>query len=285
MPRNTNQQSLEIRRLLRGFGFKAKKGLGQHFLIDDTILGTIVSAAELKLEDNIIEVGPGLGILTVELARYAASVVAVEIDNKLASLLEQRLSHLSNVRIINADILKVNLQQILEGKVSYKVVANLPYYITSPILRYFIGASIKPTLMLVMVQKEVAESIAAVSGKMTAMSVGIQVFADPQIITYVPARSFYPQPKVDSAVVRLDMLAEPRFKSGNVDDFLEIVRCGFSSPRKQVHNSLAQGLQMESADVIALLKKAEIDPKCRPENLGIAEWERLYREIISLRKS
>ena len=280
MPRKTSQQSIEIRGLLSRFGLKAKKGLGQHFLIDHTILSTIVSAAEITLEDNILEIGPGLGILTVELARSAACVIAVEIDSKLTALLERRLSHLPNLRIINTDILKVNLSHILQDRVSYKVVANLPYYITSPILRYFIGAPVKPALMVVMVQKEVAESIVAKSGKMTAMAVSTQVYANPQIVTYVPAHSFYPQPKVDSAIVRIDMLPEPKFKSGNIDDFLDIVRCGFSSPRKQIRNSLAQGLQMKPAEASILLEKAAINPQHRPENLGIDEWERLYRAVI-----
>jgi len=284
VPGKTNQQSLEIRSLLRGSGLKAKKRLGQHFLIDNTVLSTVVSSAEITSDDNILEIGPGLGVLTVELAKYAASVIAVELDAQMASQLECRLSSLSNVRIINADILEVTLSQVLEGKSSYKVVANLPYYITSPILRYFIGAAIKPILLVVMMQKEVAESIVAISGKMTAMAVGVHVFAEPRIVTYVSSHCFYPQPKVDSAIVRIDMLPTPRIKLDNLDDFLEIVRCGFSAPRKQIHNSLAQGLRMEPVDVTSLLEKAAINPQDRPGKLSIDEWERLYKAIVISRK-
>ena len=138
--------------------------------------------------------------------------------------------------------------------------------------------------MVVMMQKEVADSIVAISGKMTAMAVGVHVFADPRIVTYVSSSCFYPQPKVDSAIVRIEILPEPRIKLDNLEDFLEIVRCGFSAPRKQIHNSLAQGLHMEPVDVTGLLKKAEINPQHRPEKLSIEDWERLYKVIIISRK-
>ena len=276
MPRKASSPSVQVKKLLRQSGVKAKKGLGQHFLIDEATLETIVVAAELSPEDIVIEVGPGLGILTIELARRAGKVIAVELDTKLASLLKRRLASLSNVSVINADILKVSPSQLLEGKNNYKVVANLPYYITSPILRYFVEASPKPLLMVVMVQKEVGEAIAASPGKMSLLAVSLQLYSKPKIVSYVPPQSFYPPPKVDSAIVRLDLLPEPAVKVADINGFFEVVRCGFSSPRKQLHNSLAHGLGVKPAEVALLLEKARIEPQRRAETLSLEEWARLY---------
>jgi len=277
--------SAQVKRLLRQSGLKARKSLGQHFLIDETVLKTIIEAAELSQEDTVIEVGPGPGIVTVELVRNAGSVIAVELDTRLASLLTRWLSSLANLRVINADILKVDLSQLLEGESSkYKVVANLPYYITSPVLRYFVEASPKPSLMVVMVQKEVGEAIVAGPGDMSLLAVSLQVYSKPKIISYVPAQSFYPEPKVDSVILRLDLLPEPAVKVPDMDGFFEVVRCGFSAPRKQLHNSLAHGLGIKPAEVALLLEKADIDPKRRAETLSLEEWAELYEVIKSENK-
>jgi 16S rRNA (adenine1518-N6/adenine1519-N6)-dimethyltransferase len=284
VPKKVISPSLAVKRSLRQSGIKAKKGLGQHFLVDQTVLETIVSAAELSKKDLIIEVGPGLGILTSELARRAGNVVAVELDAKLASELKQKLSSLSNVTIINADILEVDLSDLIGMEGPYKVVANIPYYITSPILHYFIEASPKPSLMVVMVQKEVGEAIVAEPGEMTVLAVSIQVYSKPRIISYVSSQSFYPPPKVDSAIVRFDMLPEPAVKLADIDNFVAFVRCGFRSPRKQLRNSLAQGLNMKPAEIIPILTEAKIEPQRRPETLNLAEWQRLYEVAIISRK-
>lgn len=285
MPDRKLVPSAQVKRLLRQSGLKARKSLGQHFLIDETVLKTIIEAAELSQEDTVIEVGPGPGIVTVELVRNAGSVIAVELDTRLASLLTRRLSSLANLRVINADILKVDLSQLLEGESSkYKVVANLPYYITSPVLRYFVEASPKPSLMVVMVQKEVGEAIVAGPGDMSLLAVSLQVYSKPKIISYVPAQSFYPEPKVDSVILRLDLLPEPAVKVPDMDGFFEVVRCGFSAPRKQLHNSLAHGLGIKPAEVALLLEKADIDPKRRAETLSLEEWAELYEVIKSENK-
>ena len=276
MPDKTLPPLDQVKRLLRQSGIKARKSLGQHFLIDETVLNTIVEAAELSPQDTVIEVGPGLGILTVELARRAGNVMAVELDIKLASLLKRRLGSLANLRVINADILKVNPSQLLEGKSNYKVVANLPYYITSPVLRYFVEASPKPSLMVMMVQKEVGEAIVARPGKMSLLAVSLQVYSEPRIISHVPSRCFYPQPKVDSVILRFDVLPEPAIKVADMDKFFEVVKCGFSSPRKQLHNSLAHGWGVKSTEVALLLEKANIDTKRRAETLSLEEWAKLY---------
>ena len=280
MPDKTPTFSAQVKNLLRQSGLKARKSLGQHFLIDAAILNTIIEAAELSPKDTVIEVGPGLGILTSELARHGGNIIAVELDNRLASLLQRRLASLSNLRVINADILKVKPSQLLGGKTNYKVVANLPYYITSPILRYFVEASPKPSLMVTMVQKEVGQAIVAGPGKMSLLAVSIQVYSRVRIIAPVPARSFYPQPKVDSVILRFDMLPEPAVKVDDVNGFFDVVRSGFSAPRKQLHNSLAHGLSLKPAEVAQLLKKADIDTQRRAETLSLEEWANLYKVLV-----
>ena len=284
MPKKASPPPVQVRKLLRQSGISPKKRLGQHFLIDEAILDTIVVAAELSPADIVIEVGPGLGVLTGELARGAGKVIAVELDTRLASLLKHRLACLPNVDVINADILKLSPSQLLEGKSDYKVVANLPYYITSPILRHFVEASPKPSLMVVMVQKEVGNAIVAGPGEMSLLAVSLQVYSKPKIVSYVPSQSFYPPPKVDSAIVRFDLLPEPAVKVADINGFFQVVKCGFSSPRKQLHNSLAQGMGVKPAEVALLLERAGIESQRRAETLSLEEWARLYEVSAASRK-
>jgi 16S rRNA (adenine1518-N6/adenine1519-N6)-dimethyltransferase len=276
--------SVQVRRLLRQSGLRAKKSLGQHFLVDTSVLQTVVEAAELSSADTVIEVGPGLGILTAELIKRAGNVISVELDTKLASLLKRRLASSANLSVINTDILKIRPSELLEGTSHYKVVANLPYYITSPVLRHFVEVSPKPSLMVVMVQKEVGEAIVAEPGKMSLLAVSLQVYSKPRIISHVPAQCFYPQPKVDSVIVRFDLLSEPAVKVADVDGFFDLVRAGFSSPRKQLHNSLAHSLGMKPAEVISLLERANIDSKRRAETLSLEEWARLHEVLETLKE-
>jgi 16S rRNA (adenine1518-N6/adenine1519-N6)-dimethyltransferase len=276
VPDKTNPFSAQVKNLLRQSGLKARKSLGQHFLIDEAVLNTIIEAAELSPEDTVVEVGPGLGILTVELTRHAGNVIAVELDTQLASLLRRRLASVTNLRVINADILKVKPSQLLSGQSKYKVAANLPYYITSPVLRYFVEASPKPSLMVMMVQKEVGEAIVAGPGKMSLLAVSLRMYSQARIISHVPSGCFYPQPKVDSVILRFDLLPAPAIKVADMNGFFEVVKSGFSSPRKQLHNSLAHGLEMKPTEVALLMEEAEIDPKRRAETLSLEEWAKLY---------
>jgi len=280
-----------VKALLQQFGLKAKKRLGQHFLVDEDILECILSAAELSRKDIIVEVGPGLGILTKRLAEVADKVIAVELDFKLVRMLRESLASFSNVKIIHADILKIAPQQLLgdyltipELAQGYKVVANLPYYITSPILRHFLEAWAKPSLMVVMVQKEVGEAIAANPGKMSLLSVRTQFYSKPTIIAFAPAGSFYPPPKVDSLILRLDVYPKPPIEVCDVDIFFDIVSCGFRSPRKQLRNSLAQALGMSPSQVALLLGRAGIDAKRRAETLNLGEWKELGEVFAPFRK-
>ena len=262
---------------MRQSDLRARKGLGQHFLIDAEVLRRVVAAAELKADDLVVEVGPGLGVLTKELAGKVGGVVAVELDDKLAALLNKTLSSSQNVTVINEDVLKIEPSSLSKGR-DYKVVANLPYYITSPVLRHFLEAETKPQTMVVMVQKEVAEAIAAEPGDMSLLSVSVQFYGSPEVISIVPPESFYPAPEVSSAIVKINVYPKPAV---DVEEkgFFDAVRAGFAAPRKQLANSLAQGLGREKAEVLPLLHKANIDPSRRAETLTIEEWAGLQRTL------
>ncbi len=280
----------QTRKLLRRFGLKARKGLGQHFLIDDEVLEAIVAAAELDSTDTVIEVGPGLGIMTAELAKQAGWVIAIELDNKLAAILKKTLPH-DNIVILNEDVLGTDPKAMLQGRAPsfpaalspYKVVANLPYYITSPVLRHFLEASVKPEVMVVMVQKEVAEAIVAGPGRRSVLSISVQFYGRPSIVAHVPASSFYPAPEVDSAVVKIEVYPRPPV---DVDEegFFALVRAGFTATRKQVANSLAQGLKLPKAEALGLLGEADIDPQRRAETFTLEEWATLWRVFNRMRE-
>jgi 16S rRNA (adenine1518-N6/adenine1519-N6)-dimethyltransferase len=280
------------RQVLRQFGFKPKKSLGQHFLVDEAVLEHILSAAELGPGDIVVEVGPGLGILTEGLAKQRARVIAVELDSKLVALLKKRLAAFPDVKIVHADILKVTPQRLLQNNLSaselvrgYKVIANLPYYITSPVLRHFLEGESRPSEMVVMVQKEVGEAIAATSGKMSLLSVKTQFYSKPAIISYVPAASFYPPPKVDSVILRMDVYSRPPIEVSDVAGFFDMVMHGFSAPRKQLRNSLAHSLGMPPSQVASLLEKAGIEGKRRAETLSLEEWRKLWETFAPFTKN
>jgi len=267
----------QTRRLLRHFDLKARKGLGQHFLIDEEVLQLITSAAELTPTDVVMEVGPGLGVLTRELAQQAGRVIAIELDGKLADILKQMLASFDNVTIVNQDILDIDPATLIEKQKAYKVVANLPYYITSPVLRRFLEASAKPEIMIVMVQKEVAEVIVAEPGQRSVLSIGVQFYGNPRIVSYVPAQSFYPAPEVDSAILRIDVYSQPPVAAADTESFFELVRAGFTASRKQLANSLAQGLGFPKTHVLPFLEKANIVPQRRAETLTLEEWVQLWQ--------
>jgi 16S rRNA (adenine1518-N6/adenine1519-N6)-dimethyltransferase len=269
------------KRLLASYGLHAKKGLGQNFLIDGNILKKIAAAAELTSSDTVIEVGPGLGILTGTLAEQAGKVIAVELDNNLAGILKTNFSVSAKVTVINGDILKITPADILGKQTEYKVVANLPYYITSAVIRHFLEAPAKPNTMVLMVQKEVAQQITAKPGEMSLLSVSVQLYGKPIIVSKVAAGCFYPAPNIDSAILKIAVYAEPKIQPGDITGFFDIVRAGFSANRKQLPNSLANGLKVPKTDIMPLLEQAGIDPKRRAETLTIDEWEKLYRVFKS----
>jgi 16S rRNA (adenine1518-N6/adenine1519-N6)-dimethyltransferase len=284
----------ETKRYLSDHNLRARKGLAQHFLIDRGILEKIVAAADLHPEDLVMEVGPGLGVLTRELVQGAGWVIAVELDDNLAAMLTDNVKPYNNISVVHEDILQVDPGALISkvknqisklyinSEISYKVVANLPYYITSALLRYFLEASHKPSTMVIMVQKEIAQEIAAPPGEMGLLSVSVQVYGSPRIVTYVPSESFFPAPKVDSAVLRIDLYPRPAVDVEDVDDFFKLVKAGFKAARKQLANSLARGLNIEKDAAQALLDEAGIDSQRRAQTLTLAEWGKLYRVYLKI---
>jgi 16S rRNA (adenine1518-N6/adenine1519-N6)-dimethyltransferase len=285
----------QTKKLLLQHELKAKKGLGQHFLVNSAILKDITSAAELTPNDLVIEIGPGLGVLTRELIERSGYVIAVELDTHLAELLKENLNSFHNVSIVSADILATEPWELIENEKTkfpvsikepfkYKVVANLPYYITQPVIRHFCEARLKPQMMVIMVQKEVAKNIAALPGDLSILAVAVQYFGKPEIAGYVPAANFHPKPKVDSAILKIEMYAEPPVQVTSEKHFFKVVRAGFCAARKQIGNSLAQGLDIPKAEVLSLIQKAAVAPEKRAETLSLAEWARLERVFAEVKR-
>jgi 16S rRNA (adenine1518-N6/adenine1519-N6)-dimethyltransferase len=287
-PLSPKSESLlsKTRFLLDHYDLQARKGLGQHFLVNSGILKNITKAAELSSSDLVIEVGPGIGVLTHALVEQAGYVIAVELDARMAKALEETLVPHTNYSIINKDILDLEPQDIIgqeqakfpdeiSNRSGYKLVANLPYYITQPIIRHFCEAKVKPRMMVVMVQKEVAQNIVAKPGDLRILAISVQFYGNAEIMGYVPAANFFPVPKVDSAILKITLYPKPRYKVTSEKNFFRIVRAGFCATRKQVANSLAQGLALPKPEVIFLLRKAGVSPQKRPETLTLEEWASL----------
>jgi 16S rRNA (adenine1518-N6/adenine1519-N6)-dimethyltransferase len=255
---------------------KARKSLGQHFLVDRRVLTRIIEASELSPGDTVVEVGPGRGFVTKELVERAGGVVAVEVDEALAERLATEFGGRPDVTILAADAREVHIDSLVEENSGYKVVANLPYYAATTIIRRFLEAERKPRLMVVMLQREVAQGMVARPGKMGLLSVATQLYGSPRIVSYVPARAFRPAPNVTSAIVRIDVYPRPVLQLDSVRDFFRLVRAGFSAPRKQLRNSLRRGLDIPPDAANDMLARCDIDPKRRAETVSMEEWGRLY---------
>ncbi|MBL8133793.1 MAG: 16S rRNA (adenine(1518)-N(6)/adenine(1519)-N(6))-dimethyltransferase RsmA [Anaerolineae bacterium] len=270
--------------LLEDHGIAPKKSLGQNFLQDPNTLDKIVAAAELLPTDTVLEIGPGTGAMTTRLAKAAERVVAVEIDSRLEPVLRAALAaeRLSNVSLLFADILQVNVASLMADP-PYVVVANLPYYITSAILRHLLEARHRPRRLVLMVQLEVAERLTAAPGDMSLLTVSAQFYAKPQMIGRLKPSVFWPRPDVDSAVVRLDTYAAPPVDVPDVATFFKVVRAGFAQKRKQLKNAFAEGVGLSHADAAIMLELASIDPKRRAETLSLGEWAALARAFVTLR--
>ncbi len=270
---------MSVQRLLRQHGLRPRQRLGQRFLADEEVLARIVAAAEIAPTDTVLEVGPGLGSLTRALAAQAGRVIAVELDAQLIAVLHQRLSDCPNVTIVQGDALQLAPAEVVGAHAPYLVVANLPYYITAPILRHFLEAPRPPERLVLMLQKEVAQRILATPGQMSLLAVSVQFYARPRLVGHVPAAAFYPRPKVDSAIVRLDVYDQPPVPVDDVRDFFRVVAAGFSQPRKQLKNALAHALGLPIAVVIEALTAAGIAPQQRAESLALDDWARLASRL------
>ena len=268
-----------IRRLLAKYGIAPSKGLGQSFLADQATMHAIVAAADLTRADTVLEIGPGLGLLTRQLAEAAGLVVAVELDGRMVGVLEEELGDLGNLRLVQGDILEVDHVAALvaatgvrEDELCYLVVANLPYYITSQAIRRLLEARVPPSRMVLMVQREVAERIVAQPGEMSLLSLSVQLYGQATVVRRVPASAFHPRPKVDSAVLRIDLHEAPLAGEATRERLFRLARAAFGQRRKQIHNSLSANLPMESEAVQALLRDSGIDPRRRPQALSVADW-------------
>ena len=268
---------LNIPALLRRYDLRPSKGLGQNFLQDNHALQEIVSMADLGPADTVMEIGPGLGSLTRYLALLARSVTAVELDRKLFPALESVLAPYKNVRLVQGDILKLNPAELMETP-GYIVVANIPYYITSVVIRHLLEAEQRPSRVVLTVQKEVAERICAGAGRMSLLALSVQVYGKPVIGTTIPAEAFYPPPKVDSAVLCIEIYAQPIIPADRLDRFFILIKAGFSQKRKTLRNALSGGLRIAPVESEELLCAAEIDPQRRAETLSLEEWGNLVKE-------
>lgn len=254
---------------------RPKKSLGQHWLEDEKALEYIVKVADIGPADTVLEIGPGPGGLTKHLIQQAKKVIAIELDANLAHELKQKIPY-KKLEIIEADILKFDLQGLPNN---YKVVANIPYYLTSNLLRVLCESSNPPERIVLLVQKEVAERVAAVPGKMSILAVSVQLYYQPKLGAVVPAKLFTPPPKVDSQVIMLTRRKEPLFKDLNQRQFFRVVKAGFSEKRKKLRSSLSGGLGISKNEADMLLNQAEINGDLRAEALSLAQWHRLYIEF------
>ena len=262
-------------------GIKPKKSLGQNFLVNKNVYQKIITALEIKKGDKIIEIGPGLGTLTSFLAESRAKVIAVEKDHKLVDYLKNKFANQKNVTIIEDDILRFDPKNYKLKAISYKLVGNIPYYLTSHLLRLIFEKWPCPKTVVLTLQKEVAQRIVAKPPNMSLLAVSVQYYSKPEIIDYIPRRSFYPAPEVDSAIIKLVPREQFVTYRENTKNFFRIVRAGFSGKRKQLINSLARGLKIKKDTIESKLKAAGVDPRRRAETLTLEEWQKITNTLPS----
>lgn len=275
---------LDVPALLRQHGLRPDKRLGQNFLVDPAALRRVAQAAELSPGDQVLEIGAGLGSLTRYLAELSGRVIAVELDSQFIPILEHVLAEFDNVVIVQGDILELDPAELI-GSPGYQVVANIPYYITSALIRHLLEARLPPERMVLTVQREVALRICAGPGDMSLLALSVQVFGRPKIGGRIPAGAFFPAPGVDSAIVKIDLFPQPLFQDEQLDTFFQLARAGFSQKRKTLRNALAGGLRMPAAATGTLLQTSGIDPRRRAETLSLEEWRRLVEAFRQAKPS
>jgi 16S rRNA (adenine1518-N6/adenine1519-N6)-dimethyltransferase len=264
----------DLRTALKLAGIRPNKGLGQHFLVDRESLEAIMQTAEPTSDDTVLEIGPGLGVMTRPLADRAGRVIAVEADGILAELLRRDAP--ANLEVVEADVLKYDLTPLPSG---YKVVANIPYYLTSRLFRFLLESPNPPSVMSLLIQKEVAERIVAGPGKMSILALSVQYYAEAEIVGEVERHKFWPAPDVDSAILRVTRRDEPAFKA-DAGELFRLIKAGFGEKRKQLRNSLSGGLNLSTDLTVKLLDEAKLAPMARAQELSVDDWERLYRVAV-----
>jgi len=262
---------LDAAAVLKRFNIRADKSLGQNFLQDISALENIALAAEIQEDDCVLEIGPGLGSLTRYLAVSAKEVIAVELDPEMLPPLQAVLKPHQNVRVVHGDILKTTVSDIIHTA-DYLVVANIPYYITSAVIRHLLESDPKPRRIVLTIQKEVAERITAKAGDLSLLALSVQVYGKPSIAAIIPADSFHPAPKVDSAILRIDIYDQPLISNDLLKTFFKLIKAGFSQKRKTLRNSLSSRLHIPTTESEALLTSASVDYMRRAETLSIDEW-------------
>lgn len=260
--------------LLKKYGLRPHKGLGQNFLQDPIALEKIVAAADIQPADTVLEIGPGLGSLTRYLAASAKSVVAVELDQHLLPPLKAVLAPYDNVRLIHGDILELKPEELVTEQ-EYLVAANVPYYITSAIIRHLLESPSKPRRIVLTIQKEVAKRICETPGDLSLLALSVQVYGRAHIVAHIPAGAFFPAPSVDSSVLAIEIYPAPLIPAELLDTFFQLIKAGFGQKRKTLRNSLSAGLAMSPTQTAELLTEAGIDPQRRAETLSIDEWSKL----------
>jgi len=272
---------LPAQSLLRDHGLKPKKGLGQNFLIDDGFLQQIVDAASVTGTDEVLEIGAGMGALTRHLAISAGMVTAVEIDSQLFPILKKVVKDLSNVRLIQGDIMEMDPGE-LTSQGGYKIVANIPYYLTSNLIRRLLEAPLKPSLIGLTIQKEVAQRVCAIPGDMSLLSLGVQIYGKPKIAFSIPSCAFYPVPTIDSALLIVDLYDQPVIPVDLLDGFFKLAKAAFMQKRKMLHNALAGAPGLGNGKADELLSLSEIDPERRAQTLALQEWYLLAKNYQEL---
>lgn len=266
--------------LLEQYDVSPKKSLGQNFLHDPNALEKIVAVAELMPTDTVVEIGPGTGALTEVLAQHARHVIAIELDDRMRPILEGQLARYPHVVLVFDDILKVDVLHLV-GTKDFVVVANVPYYITSAILKHLLETHRRPRRLVLTMQLEVAERIVAPVGDLSLLAVSVQFYGKPQIMTRLNPAVFWPRPEVGSAVLKIDTYDQPPVDVPDADSFFNVVRAGFSQKRKQLKNSLGSGLHLDNAEAETLIAQAGLDARRRAETLSLKEWAALTRVIAA----
>lgn len=270
--------------LLRRFDVRLKKSLGQNLLHEEHWLEQIVAAGDVGSDDLVLEIGPGAGSLTKHLSQAALQVVAVELDGRFMNLLDYTLAGLENVHLVHGDILALDVGKLVTERgvrvsEGYKIVANIPYYITAPILRHVLESDFKPNVVVVTLQSEVAKRIVASPGDMSVLAVSVQFYGLPQLMGRIPSGAFYPRPESDSCIVRIDLYDNFQVPVSDADGFFRVVKAGFGQRRKQLQNALSSGLGIERDHVASALLDAGIDPRRRAQTLALEEWALIHEHL------
>lgn len=268
-----------VRALMRHFGIRPDKALGQNFLINKSALKKVVAASDLNGDETVLEIGAGLGSLTYYLSLAAHKVIAIEFDDRLIPALEMAISPLDNVRLVVGDILKLELEQLL-GDQAYYVVANIPYNITSILIRRLMESRRPPERVVLTLQREVANRIVAAPGELSMLALSVQVYGEPQIVGHIPSKGFYPEPKVDSSIIRVNLHKTPIVPQSLLSTFFQLARAGFNQRRKQLRNSISAGMGVSKEVAVKWLKGSAVDPQCRPQELDLEAWVRLAKVVM-----